>query len=215
MKTLLLSIIFILTSYTLFAQVPINDAIEDAIEITTTSFADENLRLDLAETFPGPINGCDVSGFKTLFYKFTAPFSGDASAVVLNQDGTAATGTIFAIFYSAPNLNVTSGTELISSVTPCVTTLVATNTTITEGQSYYILVSRSDANVLSKVEVSFEEIPIPENDLLVNATEIVGANFVDDYMRLDFATASSGGQVGCDTTQEVVYYKYTDRKSVV
>jgi hypothetical protein len=209
MKTLLLSITFILTSYALFAQVPINDTFENAIEITTNAFTDENLRLDLAPEFNESINGCDINGYKTVFYKFTAPFNGDASAVVLNQDGTPGTGTIFAIFYTAPNLNVVSGSELTFSITPCITTPNATNTLITEGQSYYILVSRSEANALSRVEINFEEVTAPNNDLLVDATEIVGDNFVDSNIRLDFASASPGGQIGCETTQEVVYYKYT------
>ena len=132
MKTLLLSITLILTSYVIFAQVPVNDAIEDAIEITTTSFTDENLRLDLAAEFNEPINGCGIGGFKTVFYKFLAPFSGDAAAVVLNQDGSSASGSIFAIFYSAPNLNITSGDEFIFSETPCVLTPNATNLIISQ-----------------------------------------------------------------------------------
>ncbi|WP_435413615.1 T9SS type A sorting domain-containing protein, partial [Psychroserpens mesophilus] len=184
-------------------------AIEDAIEITTTSFTDENLRLDLAAEFNEPINGCGIGGFKTVFYKFLAPFSGDAAAVVLNQDGSSASGSIFAIFYSAPNLNITSGDEFIFSETPCVLTPNATNLIISEGQSYYIAISRAEANVLSRVEVTLEEVPLPINDQIIDATEITGNSFNDSFMRLDFASASSGGQIGCDTTQEVVYYKYT------
>ncbi len=52
---------------------------------------------------------------------------------------------------------------------------------------------------------------VPANDLIENATLVSAPSFFsDNYVRLDLATASAGGQSGCDIGGwEVVYYKFT------
>ncbi len=178
MKKLLLFFSFVLfASYTSFAQVPVNDLIVNATEITTYHLSESNLRLDLASTSAGGQNVCNVSGFKVVYYKFTANSVATLTATLQDQNS----GTIsqsFLIFYTAADLNVTDETQL-SDASVCSFGTTATLSTIA-GQSYYLLVHREDANQLSKVEVIHSSIPTSERDALIdlyNATD--GPNWVN------------------------------------
>ncbi|WCO02692.1 T9SS type A sorting domain-containing protein [Psychroserpens ponticola] len=211
MKTYSLFLLALLISFTSLCQVPINDTIENAIEITETSFIDDNLRLDLASEASGFSSGiCGSNGYKSIYYKFTTSFTGDVSAIIKNQDGSdIPNSNSLVLFYSAPNLNVTSESELIENISGCVSSSFR-NAYVETGQSYYLVISRSETNAVSRVEINIEEVIPPINGSLLNATEITTSIFSDENLRIDYAEESPGGQIGCSTPDtKGLYYKFT------
>ncbi len=62
--------------------------------------------------------------------------------------------------------------------------------------------------ILLGTQVSTAQVPV--NDLIQNATLVNESPFVENNVRLDLATSSSGGQTSCNTADfKVVYYKFT------
>ncbi|WCO02693.1 leucine-rich repeat domain-containing protein [Psychroserpens ponticola] len=158
MKRILLSLIALFIYTTAFSQVPINDTIENAIEITENSFVDENLRLDLASESSGGQVGCPTTD-KVVYYKFTA----DADTKIFTKltDDTdnpiSGSGSTFINIYEAPNLNITSESEL-TAVTGFVCGLQSTvNIDIINGQNYYILLNRD--REFARSTFTFEQDP--------------------------------------------------------
>lgn len=143
-----------------FVAPPPNDSIENAIEITTADYNDENLRLDLAATNLGGQISCDVNGFSTVYYKFTAEANGTASFFLFPQAGGTLTGNAFVIMYTAPNLNATSNSELTLISNCAFETQPSIN--IVDGQSYYVLVHRDAPGELSRVAATISQDGTPE-----------------------------------------------------
>ncbi len=135
-----------------FEQVepPVNDSIIDAIEITSSIYSHENLRLDIAALNAGGQNGCTLTDFPTVYYKFTANTNGTANFQVLDQNNNAVdNNNAFAIIYTAPNLNATSDTEL-TLISNCAFG-ANTSINIVSGQSYYAILYRAEAQATSRV----------------------------------------------------------------
>ena len=151
---------------------PPNDSIENAIEMTST-FYDENIRLDLAAANPGGQVGCDLGGFSNVYYKFTATTDGNVTFFLFPQFGGPVTGNAFVIVYTAANLNATSDSELTINSNCSFDTQPTIG--ITSGQSYYVLVSRDAPGELSKFSVTIPEDGTPgERQALIdfyNATD--------------------------------------------
>lgn len=160
----------VLTKFTSNVPPP-NDAIENAIEITGSSYYDQDVRLDLAAANLGGQVGCDLGTLPLVYYKFTALTSGQAS-VFLSSNVTL--GNTFAIFYTASDLNATDNNQLtLASV--CSFGTQSTNFNIVEGQSYYLLVHHDTPDVSTNVSITIPQDGTPEERQalidLYNATD--------------------------------------------
>lgn len=147
---------------------PSNDSISNAIEITSSIYSHENLRLDIAAANPGGQNGCPIGGFSTVYYKFTANTDGIANFQVLDQyNNTVDSNNALAIIYTAPNLNATSDTELtvLSNCSYGINTTVNT----VSGQSYYVLVYRAENQAISRVYAQIsQDVDLTERQALID-----------------------------------------------
>ncbi|MGB1308693.1 MAG: leucine-rich repeat domain-containing protein, partial [Oceanihabitans sp.] len=178
-RFLLLFTIILFYGQSIQAQVPANDLIQNAALLNKAPFNDYNLRLDLATTNNVQPQSCATGTFQKVYYKFTADVSGlltiDVKDATYYNDNS---GQIFAIVYTAPNLNVTSETDL-SVYSDCVFGS-ATAVNVVQGQSYYILVHRINGNSnLTNIKITIPlAVPVQERAALVdfyNATN--GANW--------------------------------------
>lgn len=149
---------------------PPNDTIDNAIEITGSSYTD-TVRIDLAAQNLGGQIDCSIAGFTTVYYKFTAQTSGQAS-VFLSSSVTL--GATFAILYSAANLNALNNNEL-TLASDCAFGTQTTNFNVVEGQSYYLIVYHDTPNVSTNVSISIPQDGTPEERQalidLYNATD--------------------------------------------
>lgn len=168
-------------------QGPPNDSIETAIEVTTSTYNHQNVRLDLAAENLGGQGGCAVSGFKTAYYKFTASSNGYVTFQLHQQGGIGVgNGEGFVIFYEAPGLNATDNE--LNVISNCSLGASAT-ISIVEGQSYYVIVNRDTPNVETRVFATIQlEVPESERQALIdfyNATD--GPNW---YINTNWNTAA-------------------------
>jgi hypothetical protein len=207
MKRLLLCLTALLLTFTAFAQVPANDLIENAIEITGPNFTDSNVRLDLATTTGENNPACPTNAFTKVYYKYTAAADANLTGIISDVISTPITQS-FIIVYTAPDLNQTDVSQLVL-VSNC-SIAESTSVSVSSGQSYYIEVHRSDLNALSNI--TFSIATPPANDTIENAIEITGSEyFVEDPLRLDLAAVNPGGQTGgCNLAGlKTVFYKFT------
>ena len=203
MKKLLLSLTTLLITFVAFSQVPVNDLIENAIEIDPSNYVEENIRLDLATTTGYENALCGTGTFTKVFYKFTATTDARVNASLTDMLGNANTQS-FLIFFTAPDLNQIDETQL-TLASDC-TISDTTVTTVSAGSSYYIQVTRHDANTFSRIEVALG----PPNDTIENAIEVTSSSFNDENIRIDLAASNPGGQGSCPlATFNIVYYKFT------
>jgi hypothetical protein len=207
-KLLLLSIVLFIVQTSFSQTTPINDLIENAIEITGANFTDQNVRLDLATTTGENPTGCGTGSFTKVFYKYTATADANLTGIISDVISSPITQS-FIIVYTAPDLNQTDLTQL-ALVSDCAFGESA-STAVSSGQSYYIEVHRSDVDALSNI--TFSIATPPANDTIENAIEITGSEyFVEATLRLDLAAANPGGQSGggCPLVGlSTVYYKFT------
>lgn len=92
-------------------QIPVNDLIVNATDIALASqpLFDENIHfLVTTTTDDDGQTGCDSGGFDGVWYKITAEVTGTIDAVM---EGSAS-GESAMVFYSTPNANASSGSEL-------------------------------------------------------------------------------------------------------
>lgn len=177
MKRLLLSITALFVTYVCFSQVPANDLIENAIEITVPNFSD-SVNISEASLSLGGQTGCTTAGFKTVYYKFTALVTGSVKATL----GSGTPNLSFVIFYTATDLNVTSEAELaLAPGAQCFLGLQA-NIDIVAGQSYYLLASQDDVTTSTILVATLPQtVPQNERDALIaiyNATN--GNNWLNN-----------------------------------
>ena len=138
-----------------YAQVPVNDLIENAIEITTTDFVDNDIRLDFATASTTEPSSCGVGVFNRVYYKFTASITGTLIASITNTDGSSVpASSSFIIPFTATNINEVDESQL--TVVPDYCFLSSTNTlAVVGGQTYFIMVYRDPADhVASNINIS-------------------------------------------------------------
>ncbi|MBL86580.1 MAG: hypothetical protein CMO82_07980 [Winogradskyella sp.] len=160
MRRLLLFLLLTLTSQFTYPQDPSNDTVATATELTDLNYVETNIRLDLADVNTGTPVGCNTNGFSGVYYKFTATENNYVNAFI--QSNSTITNS-FVIAYTANNLNATSMSELTHLPESACAFGIQTSFTITSGQSYYIMVHRSDANALT--DFTFSEVPdVPQSE---------------------------------------------------
>jgi len=188
---------------------PVNDLIENAIDLSLgpINFIDSNVNFPEATTTgDGGQQGCG-SGTPGVWYKFTATAAGVIGAGINPYVVPAV------VFYTAPNLNATSGQELTwvdQPTNPCDNGNFSSITT-TPGTSYYIFVKN---NVVADVMINLDQVfAVPANDFIENA---IGLNDLEDYFQpnIHFLMATyendNGQNGGCDTqTSPGIWYKFT------
>ncbi len=188
---------------------PENDLIENAINIALgpVFYSEDDVNFSEAtNTGDGGQQNCPTA-LPAIWYKFTATQSGLVNAQI--NPGTNAA----VIFYSAPNENVTDGSELTyinSQDNPCDYNQSAT-IEVVEGNTYYIYMTNEiTANVTIYSSNAFA---IPENDLITNATDLglESVPFVDPDVHFIMATnTDDDGQAGCDSgSTPAIWYKFT------
>jgi hypothetical protein len=140
-----------------FGMPPVNGSIENAIEMTGSNFNDLNgpLRLDLAAANPGGQIGCDLTGFNTVYYKFTANTNGNATFFLYDDEPGSPPSDGFVRIYTAANLNATSDSELTINLN-C-DFQVQPTIGISSGQSYYVLVYRGGTGEQSTFGASISQ----------------------------------------------------------
>jgi hypothetical protein len=120
---------------------PANDLIENAIDLNgLEDFFDPDVHFLIA-TNNGDNGqaGCDTNPVKAVWYKFTATIDGQ---VVAGIDVAPAGGGV--VFYTAPNENVTSGSELTwvdQPTNPCGTNNLSSIDAVA-GTTYYLLAAK-------------------------------------------------------------------------
>ncbi len=187
---------------------PVNDLIENAIDLAQVPilYADTDVNFPEATSAgDGSQSGCDTQTDRGVWYKFTATASGEIGAGLLNHVSP------IIIFYSAPNANATSGSELThvdQPQNPCDYSNFALITT-TISTTYYIFIANE---IISTVVINTEEIfAAPPNDHITNA---INLNGLEDYNDPDvhflIATPTDdNGMSGCDGGVVAVWYKFT------
>ncbi len=176
MRRLLLFLLLTLTSQFTYPQDPSNDTVTTATELTNFNYFETNIRLDLADVNTGTPLGCNTNGFSGVYYKFTATENKYVNASI--QSNSTITNS-FIIAYTANDLNATSMNELTHLPESACAFGTQTSFQIVAGQSYYIMVHRSDAGALTNFSFSdVPDVPQAQRDALVdlyNSTN--GANW--------------------------------------
>lgn len=161
-KLLLFKLLTFCTIIFSFGQVPANDLIENAIEITAENFVDQNVRLDLATLNGIGGSDCGVDGFKRVYYKFTSTAGGIVTAQLTDSNQQTFGGNTFLIPYTSPDLNITNENQLLVLPGYC-SFGNFTNFTAVAGQSYYIQVHRDlDAGFESDISIN---VTFPEDSV--------------------------------------------------
>ena len=125
-QLLLLFIAFGFSFYSLSAQAPPNELIQNATLVNASPFVETNVRILEATPNSGGQNGCNLTGFRLVYYKFTAQENNDISITIENAYTGASISDTFAIIYTAPSLNATSNSEL-TLASNCVYTPIIDN----------------------------------------------------------------------------------------
>src|SRR5690606_11600670 len=187
---------------------PDNDLIENAIDLDSGPFPYSELTVN----FPEATNTGDPTGDPScdpihpgVWYKFTANSVGTVAAVMVNPS------VPYVIFFSAPDENVTDGTELSYLDVPGNSCALGSSKTIetVPGSTYYLYMKNQ---AISDVLINIAPAMVPANDLVENATNLNGLeDYSDPEIVFDLATFTDDGfQTGCDTGETVVvWYKFT------
>lgn len=147
MKHLLL--LFILSSFSfisLQAQAPPNDLVQNAILIDESPFVDVNVRIPNATLNNGGQIDCAVTGFRVVHYKF---FADENKNVTITIDSNGNMTSVFAIVYTAANLNAVNNSELTLASNCAFATIINNQATVnfaaTANTNYYIIISSDTA----------------------------------------------------------------------
>ncbi|APY09144.1 hypothetical protein BWZ20_12895 [Winogradskyella sp. J14-2] len=182
MKQKILFIIVVITVQLSFTQAPTNDTVGNATELTSLNFIESSIRLDLAEVNTANPNGCNTSGFSAVYYKFTATENTFVNAgITVGATGGSIINS-FVIAYTASDLNATSMAELTHLPESECVFGTQTSFQVFTGQSYYIMIHRSDANALTNFSFSeVSDVPQVERDALIDLyTSTNGANWTNN-----------------------------------
>ncbi len=168
MKKITILTILCFSFNAVFSQTPANGTIENAIEITQENYFEQNVRLDLAPNNLGGQVNCNLTGFTSVFYKFTASTDATTNIFLTDSNGNAILqDNSFVIVFSAPNLNVTNNNQL-TTVSACQFGTSSSINMVT-GTSYYVLINRQEANVLSNIQITLpQDIPVSEKQALLD-----------------------------------------------
>lgn len=195
--------------FDVYAQ-PANDLIENAIDLNLGPVPYMEGGVD----FPNATNtndhtpplGCVLSQ-PGVWYKFTATKAGSIGAGILLPSSPVV------VFFEGPAEGVTSGMELeyVDQPTNECAEGSTSSITTTPGTTYYIYMKN---NVVSDVIINTSNVfQTPENDLVINATNLNGLEdfYENDIHFLMTTFEDDGGQLGgCDTaTLPVIWYKFT------
>ena len=151
MKNLLISDVIINTGE-IFAAPP-NDLIQNAIDLNgLEDYTDPNVHFLMATSSDdNGQNGCDTQSTQGVWYKFTADVNGQVVAGISIDPSNGAI-----IFYSAPNENATSGTELTHVNQPTnacgpgnLSSIIAE-----AGTTYYIITGTNEGKASVSVNLS-------------------------------------------------------------
>jgi len=183
-----------------FSKAPKNVDVQSAELIDNFNFTDYNW-IDMATQDAGGQMLCPVTGFTTVYYKFTASESG-----TLNISQSMGPSDGFAIVFSASDLNATQNSDLTQVLACSFGNL--TTYPITAGSSYYVICNNSVANTYTTIQFQFTP-PAPNNDLVVNAYEATSFPY-EDIVNINGATGPEAFSGTCNTgANPVVYYKFT------
>jgi hypothetical protein len=162
---------------------PPNDLIANAIDIDEAGvpYSQINVGTPAATLENGSPDGCDLSGVKGVWYKFTAGGTGTASVEIISPVGVS-----FAIFFKAPNENaIEDELEFFLQAGNQCSPATSANITTEAGQAYYVFVANEagvttvtlDGTLLGATDwekESFFYYPNPVNDrLMVHSAEVV------------------------------------------
>jgi hypothetical protein len=209
---LLLTLIFITSSSFAtdnFMAPPVNDLIENAIDLDEGPFPYSELAVNFPEATllndPTPNTGNCTISIAGIWYKFTATKTALVAGLIVSPNGG------YVVFFSAPHENVTNGMELTFVDEPSNSCAIGNSSTIeaVAGTTYYIYMKNE---VVSDVLININAALVPEHDLLENAKDLNSineTNFIDQDIQFQFATnTNDGGQIDCDTQAlEGVWYK--------
>lgn len=210
MKQKLLFLVLMLSFAFASAQVPPNDTVATAIDITTT-FTDVavNTQNATAASSGDWVNCAINTAFTRVYYKHTPAVDGSFQAEILSTSPTM--NTSFVIMLTAANPNATTDPELtLSTQNGCIFGDDTTINTVA-GQTYYVAIHNLD----NATDITFTvgaSIPIPSNNELANVIDVTGsATYTDSNVSFAGATGASGGDQGGCTTGALgkVYYKFT------
>ncbi|HCY82258.1 MAG TPA: hypothetical protein DHV22_11995, partial [Xanthomarina gelatinilytica] len=178
MKQIYLVCAFLCTTFISFAQVPSNDEIQNAVNITSLPFTDYNVQTQNATTASGGgMNGCNLgTTYSRVYYKYQSPIN-QTIRVKLTEESN---NSIIMVYDSNFNTNVTSDSQLYQ-VSSCEFNSDLT-ISIQSVQTYYIVISNPDneTNVLisSIDDTNIVNIPDPnfKNALLNQTYPVINTN---------------------------------------
>ena len=178
MKQIYLVCAFLCTTFISFAQVPPNDEIQNAVNITSLPFTDYNVQTQNATTASGGgMNGCNFgTTYSRVYYKYQSPIN-QTIRVKLTEESN---NSIIMVYDSNFNTNVTSDSQLYQ-VSSCEFNSDLT-ISIQSVQTYYIVISNPDneTNVLisSIDDTNIVNIPDPnfKNALLNQSNPVINTN---------------------------------------
>lgn len=126
----------------IIAKTPTNTSVTNATLINQSPYYELAVTINEAPISAGGFNGCNVSGFNIIYYKFTAEADGFSDAYIYNNNGSdIQANSSFVIYYTAADLNATSESDLTSFSACSFGNYTGVN--VTKGTTYYIAIHRN------------------------------------------------------------------------
>ncbi|MDT8346529.1 MAG: T9SS type A sorting domain-containing protein [Flavobacteriaceae bacterium] len=211
---LILVSVGLLFSSSMNAQVPPNDTVGGATDITAQmaggSFTATNIQFQNATTASnGGNGGCNLGSTITrLYFKYTPTADAQITVTISTPAGTS-----LVVPYTAANANATTDAQLTAAPGAVCAVGASSSINIFSGTVYYFAIGNS-GGASDVVFTETTQAPPPPNDQIINAVDITPnmPNFVDVAVDLQAATVGPGGAMaGCDVNAANlarVYYKY-------
>lgn len=178
-------------------QRPPNDKIVNAYNINELNgfpYVDDNQLLRYAIKEAGNPNGCDISGKRGVWYKFTAVEDATVTAEVVSPGGDT-----YVSFYSGPDMDATE-TDLtfVDQVTNHCDQTSVSSVIVEEGQVYYVYVVNSEG----------------ESDVNISSTPLMGVsdNAIEGFTYHPNPTTGKLSFKGKDKIDTVVIFNLSGQK---
>lgn len=178
-------------------QRPPNDKIVNAYNINELNgfpYVDDNQLLRYAIKEAGNPNGCDISGKRGVWYKFTAEENATVTAEVVSPGGDT-----YVSFYSGPDMDATE-TDLtfVDQVTNHCDQTSVSSVIVEEGQVYYVYVVNSEG----------------ESDVNISSTPLMGVsdNAIEGFTYHPNPTTGKLSFKGKDKIDTVVIFNLSGQK---
>ncbi|WP_055442547.1 DUF7619 domain-containing protein [Lacinutrix himadriensis] len=176
MKHIYLALTFLFFTIFSFAQIPPNDEIQNAVNISSLPFTDNNVQTQNATTASGGgMNGCDLSAtLSRVYYRYQYPITRTVRIKLTESSSN----SIIAV-YSSNTINATSDSQLQMSSACNFTSDLTID--LFAFQAYYIAVSNPDSStnvLIAPIVTSIVNIPDTNfKTTLVNHTNpVIDAN---------------------------------------